>query len=557
MDDANTANWLVVHKQSSIDLKYTLKDNSNEVKNYNNTYIDKGNSEYLNTTLMLPDNYNSSQLSAIGNLSLDIGQKLKIEDFKLNVSLKSQFNEKDKNIIYVGGLKNTTSDFLNLLTKDEKEKANESAVVKQVASPFNKDKKMLLIISDNDSALENAIRLISSNNLINTLNSSSVIVDKNKDVLDIKENNSNNIDLKNLGYGDILLKGPFSQETNFDIDMPKNKVSTSGSKFNLNFRYSKNLDFERSLVTVYVNNTPISSKKLSMANADNDSLEVILPSDVLGKNYYQIKVVFNLELKDFMCVTRDSDNPWAYILDSSFAEFDYKDNNNLNFKYYPYPFINNGEANNLNIVVPKELNSQDLSNIANIVAYMGRDTKYNTGKLKILNDEEFSSENKNGNLIIIGTPSENKALQDINNDLYIRFNKSFTGFENNKKIKFIDDSYSRQLSTIQLIKSPYDKSNNVMIVSSIDKNSLSSSIRYLSDINLAKTMTGDAIVINRDGTIQDLNFKEIKGENDEDNKDKQNDFKIDKEGKIFIGVAGFLFITILISTILLVLKYRK
>ncbi|WGX75588.1 cellulose biosynthesis cyclic di-GMP-binding regulatory protein BcsB [Paraclostridium bifermentans] len=163
---------------------------------------------------------------------------------------------------------------------------------------------------------------------------------------------------------------------------------------NLKFRYAKNLDFERSLVTVYVNDKPISSKKLSLEKADNDTLEVNLPTDVLGKNYYKIKIVFNLELKDLMCVTRDTDNPWAYILDSSFIKFDFKDNNSLNFKSYPYPFIDNQQANDLNVVVSKNLNSSDLSNIANIIGNMGRDAVYNTGNLNVLTDSEFLNTNK-------------------------------------------------------------------------------------------------------------------------------------------------------------------
>ncbi|MDO7204940.1 hypothetical protein Q5M85_13110 [Paraclostridium bifermentans] len=66
----------------------------------------------------------------------------------------------------------------------------------------------------------------------------------------------------------------------------------------------------------------------------------------------------------------------------------------------------------------------------------------------------------------------------------------FSGFENNDKIKFLDDKYSKQLSTIQLINSPYSKSNSAIIVSSLDKNSLSSSVRYLSDNNLTRDLKG-------------------------------------------------------------------
>lgn len=555
-DDSNTANWLVIHKQSDIELNYSLKSNSNEIKDYNSIFTNIGNEEYVDTTFVLPDKYNSNELSSIMNLSLNMGQKLKADNFKLDVKLKSNLKEYNNNIIYVGGTNDTSTDFLNLLSNDEKNQAKNKAVIKQVISPFNKDKRMILIISDNSKALENATKLICNNELLNELNSSSFIIDETKDVSEIKKDTKNKLTLNDLGYNDFLLKGPFSQETNFDVSIPKNKISTAGSILNLKFRYAKNLDFGRSLVTVYVNDRPISSKKLSLEKADNDNLEVNLPTDVLGKNYYKIKVVFNLELKDLMCVTRDTDNPWAYILDSSFIKFDFKDNNSLNFKSYPYPFIDNQQANDINVVVSKNLNSSDLSNIANIIGNMGRDAVYNTGNLNVLTDSEFLNTNKKGNLIVIGTPDDNSILKDINKDLYIKFDKNFSGFENNDKIKFLDDKYSKQLSTIQLINSPYSKSNSAIIVSSLDKNSLSSSVRYLSDNNLTRDLKGDAAVVNRDGGIQDINFKE-NNTKDEEPEDNSTKFKLEKSSLTFILIAGFLFLTVIISAILLILKYRK
>lgn len=555
-DDSNTANWLVIHKQSDIELNYSLKSNSNEIKDYNSIFTNIGNEEYVDTTFVLPDKYNSNELSSIMNLSLNMGQKLKADNFKLDVKLKSNLKEYNNNIIYVGGTNDTSTDFLNLLSNDEKNQAKNKAVIKQVISPFNKDKRMILIISDNSKALENATKLICNNELLNELNSSSFIIDETKDVSEIKKDTKNKLTLNDLGYNDFLLKGSFSQEANFDVSIPKNKISTAGSILNLKFRYAKNLDFGRSLVTVYVNDKPISSKKLSLEKADNDNLEVNLPTDVLGKNYYKIKVVFNLELKDLMCVTRDTDNPWAYILDSSFIKFDFKDNNSLNFKSYPYPFIDNQQANDINVVVSKNLNSSDLSNIANIIGNMGRDAVYNTGNLNVLTDSEFLNTNKKGNLIVIGTPDDNSILKDINKDLYIKFDKNFSGFENNDKIKFLDDKYSKQLSTIQLINSPYSKSNSAIIVSSLDKNSLSSSVRYLSDNNLTRDLKGDAAVVNRDGGIQDINFKE-NNTKDEEPEDNSTKFKLEKSSLTFILIAGFLFLTVIISAILLILKYRK
>ncbi|MEN2257981.1 cellulose biosynthesis cyclic di-GMP-binding regulatory protein BcsB [Paraclostridium benzoelyticum] len=186
-DDSNTANWLVVHKQSDIELKYALKDNSNEIKDYASVFANIGNEAYIDTTFVLPDKYNSNELSSVMNLSLNMGQKLKGDNFKLDVKLKSNLKEYNKNIIYIGGTNDTSTDFLNFLSDDEKNQAKNKAVIKQVISPFNKEKRMILIISDNGKALKNATKLICNNELLNELNSSSFIIDETKDVSDIKK----------------------------------------------------------------------------------------------------------------------------------------------------------------------------------------------------------------------------------------------------------------------------------------------------------------------------------------------------------------------------------
>ncbi|MGY5266367.1 hypothetical protein [Paraclostridium bifermentans] len=85
---------------------------------------------------------------------------------------------------------------------------------------------------------------------------------------------------------------------------------------------------------------------------------------------------------------------------------------------------------------------------------------------------------------------------------------------------------------------------------------MSSSVRYLSDNNLTRDLKGDAAVVNRDGGIQDINFKE-NNTKDEEPEDNSTKFKLEKSSLTFILIAGFLFLTVIISAILLILKYRK
>lgn len=553
-DDANTANWLVIHKESNISVNYNYKEVSNQISEYNNLYMNLDNGSRLNTTILIPDNYSSKELTSGMILSSGIGKNLKNESFKFDFNLYSDFKNKEDNIIYIGKEKNTSKEILNLLTDDEKNKLKENCVIKQTNSIFNKDKKMIIIIADKEELLEKASRLISSDELIKNINIDSMTINKNTNVDDLnKKITSNRVYLKDLGYDNIIEKGPFSQETIIDINVPKNKVVTDGSKVKFNIRYAQNLDFERSLATVYINEIPIGSKKLSKEKSNNDTIELKLPKEVFNYNYYQIKVVFNLELLDLACVTRETDNPWAYISNDSFIDFSYIDNKNLSFKSYPNPFVNNDKFNDLKVVIPDSSSSKDLTNIANIIGYLGRDVKLNNGDFKVLKSSEIKNEDKKSNLIIIGTPKNNQLIKDINKNLNLKFNSDYSGFKSDDNIKFVG-KYASEIASIQLIESPYEKTKATMVISSTTPKDLSLGRTYLSDISLTKELKGDTVVIDRNGHIKDLSYKESSIETNEE----INTHKVlSSQAKIFILVAVFLFITLIISIVFLIIKYRK
>lgn len=558
-DDANTANWLVIHKESNINIQYRYKEINNFLSQYPKIYFNIDDGSRLNTTILMPDNYISSELTSAMIISSDFGKKLKYDSFSFDVKLYSDFKNKDDNVIYIGKGSNTPKEILSLLNDNEKNSLNDNCVLKQVTSSLNKNKKRLFIISNNDELLIKGAKLLTSNDLVNNLTLESVLINKSSDVKDLVQNqNLNKVRLQDLGYENILLKGPFSQETTIDINTPKSKVVTDGSKIRLYVRYAQNLDFERSLMTVYVNEIPIGSKKLYKEKCDDDIFEINLPQEVIGANYYQIKVLFNLNVLDGECVTRDTDNPWAYIANDSFIEFNYDDNKNLSFSSYTYPFIVDGSFNDVKIIVPSNSGSKELTNIASIVTYMGRELNYNYGTLLAIKENEFSDKYKNGNIIAIGTPSDSSIIKDINNNLNLKFNANFNGFDSNNKIKFIG-KYPEEIATVQLITSPYDKSKATMVLTATSSDDLSLGTKVLSDLSVVKNLRGDTIVINKERNIEDLSYN-IKTTNTNDeviNNKEIRKKELSNQTKIFFIIAIFLLITLIASSVLLIKKNKK
>lgn len=552
-DDANTANWLVIHKESNIDVQYSYKSVQNILSQFNNTYLKEDNGSRLTTSILVPDNYSSAELSAGMIFSANFGEKKKYDDFSFEFNTYSNLKNKNDNIIFIGKGTDSPTDILKLFNDNEKSLLNDNCIIKQVESPFNKDSKMLIIMSNDDELLIKGSKLITSNDLIKNLNQSSIVINKNNDINDlVSTEGEGRIYLKDLGYENLIVKGPFTQEIILDLNIPKDKVVAEGSKIKFDIRYAENLDFDRSLMTVYLNDTPIGSKRLYIDKADNDTFEATIPSDLLGKSYYQVKVAFDLNVKDLQCVTRDVDNPWAYIVNTSYIQFDYEDNDELTFSNYPYPFVLDDNFNDLKIIVPDIMTSTDLNNISNIVSFMGRDTKYNLGNIEIIKASEFNKNDNKSNIIIYGTPNTNNILKDINSKLNLKFNDDFSGFESNEKIKFIGE-YSSQIASIQLIKSPYNSDFGAMVITATDNNDLNLAEKYLNDLSLTKSLKGDTVVIDRNGSVEDLYYN-IEEKVDEIANEK---VQISKGGTAFIIVAVGVFITMTIVVIMMIKKYRK
>lgn len=64
------------------------------------------------------------------------------------------------------------------------------------------------------------------------------------------------------------------------------KVLDDGLKIILNLRYFDNLDFEKFLVIVFINDVIVGSKKLDRLYFNNDKLELKIFKDIDNKNYY-------------------------------------------------------------------------------------------------------------------------------------------------------------------------------------------------------------------------------------------------------------------------------
>lgn len=555
-DDSNTGNWMVIHKESYTSIRYTQKNMGNSISEYPYPYAEIEDKFNLDTTMVVPDNMTRGESTAVFNLASEFGKITKNDNLKLNVKLYSEMKSwSEDNIIYIGKPENTAEEILSILSTKEQSLLSSNCIIKQVDSPYNKNKKLMVIIGSNEEDLIKASNLLVENKLSNQVLSSSVIVNKDTNIKinEQQELNLSHLTLKDLGYSDFLLEGAFNQQALFDVKIPKGKILDNGSKIVLNLRYSDNLDFEKSLLTVSINDVVVGSKKLDRSHSNNDKLELKIPKDIENKDYYQVKLAFNLSIKNQNCITRESNNPWAYVLNSSYLDLSTKDKESLSFESYPYPFVKDDEFNDLTIIMPDYSGSQAMTWMSRLGVNLGANINSYKGNINVIRGKEFNDKYKDTNIIVFGVPLNNSVIKMLNDNLNIKFNKSYSTFLSNDKISFIDGS-GKDISAIQLIKSPYNNQKNIMAISSINEKNLYLGMDYLLNKSKVNDLKGDTITIDEYGEVEDLSYnlkinKEVKVSN--------NNISISKTTKAFLIISFITIIVVAVLSMLYIKKYKR
>jgi len=337
------------------------------------------------------------------------------------------------------------------------------------------------------------------------------------------------------------------------IQLPNDRSNANGSQVDLHFNYSKNLNFNRSLVTVYVNNTVIGSKKLTSVKANNDTLTVKLPRNLSLGSSFTIRVAFDLEMRD-QDTSDNSNTPWAQVDPTSKMLVKSERSNDLLFTNYPTLFINNETYDHLAVVIPKALNDNDFKTLTNIFNLVGNFAKSNTGEIQFYNSRPHDSVLKNSNVIVMGTPENNSLIKELNSKLYFKYSPDYERIVSNEKLS-IEKDYGKNIGTAQLLRSPFNDKKGMMVVTGASTNDV-----YLAStqINFQKNIqqyNGDAIVVDMNNAHYGYRFKKNKAI--DQSLAKKQTFNKNSQLIVYLGIALVVIILLGIGTLLVFRKQAR
>ncbi len=502
-DDLNPANWITLHSESYIHIEYEEIPDKIGINDYPYPYLKVSALEPVNCIIAVPDRANNSQITAAMVIAADFGRRVPYNNVDVKVVHYSDIKNIDENtnFIVIGSSADTGDQIFEPIRKELPDLKNR-ALIKEKASPNDTSKRILYLISDNDEMLLTAARSLTLDNLILQMKTDTQFILKN-DVENYEaEKQTDILTLKDLGYEDTILKGIFYQQATYTINLPRNHRLKKDSSIKIPLRYAGALDFDKSSVTVYLNNIPVTNKLLSKDRADNDEITVKIPEEFRDADSLELKLIFYLEPHDFDCKNWRYGDIWALISKDTSFNIPQEVIEDRFFQYYPDMFIKNGTFDDVLLVIPDKVNQNYLTMAANITAFIGHSVS-RVENLSVIKGTEL--ETTHNNIIVIGTPWDNVAIKNLNDKLYIKFDKNFEKFEPSDKIYLLED-YSRGLSSLQLLASPFNSKKHLMVVTAAEEKNLMPTQTYLKDLAFNVQLSGDGLVIDSDGDIYSAYF---------------------------------------------------
>ena len=495
LDDFTDANWVDIRGESYVQVGYALKDDGRRLSYFPYPFITSVDETGSGTYVVVPQAMSGKELEAALTLRAALARKTGGED------LIHLVTENDRPREATGWIVLAEYDHLTPQTRAMADaRANPEALAENgLALLEEQDGVPLLLITSRDpDCLMETVAMLMDEERVGQETGSMALVSKGGIALRRAASAQNmtasgRVTLEALTGRGIQLIGPFHQEAFIYLPYSGGFVLSEASKIALNFRYSKNLDFDRAMITVYWGDVPVASKKLTPENADGDELSFTMPYDVIGTHADSIRIAFELELPELFCTPRMDEMPWAYIAEDSAFYLPVGENTAYQFQLRPYPFERGSVFNDLVVVIPEAMDGVQLQALGQLIAAYGISLNP-YGEITVLRDTEMTDDMKKHHLIVWGTWQDNALVRELNDRLGFAFTEDGSAYRSNSHL-VLSQRYAGEIVTLQLLGSPYEAGRAVLVCSTASRENFRTLSRFLEAEENLWALTGDTALI--------------------------------------------------------------
>lgn len=555
MDDLSDANWLSVSDRSFIQSGYELKAHDRMISYYPYPFISTADKTGKGLTVAVSDTASDKEIAAAMNIAADLGRQTEGKN-EISVARYSDVEKTDaERIILVSEGTNLPEEYRQQLNAEDITLSQESAEVLFIENA--KGAPVLLIASDNGDCLTEAAYMLMDEDRVTQEkgHKAAVAAQSSKAVMAAEEAKGEEADsytVAGLAGDGLSFEGPFHQEQTIYLPFAGNYSLRNDGKIDLKFRYSENLDFNRSLITVYWGNIPIASKKLEKDKANGDEISISIPTDAGQVKTGSVRIAFDLEIPDMVCTLRQDQMPWAYVLGESVFYLPLSGEAELSFDTMPSPFSRKGKMEDVLLVVTDHPTTDELSYYAHLLALYAEELMP-YGRLSVKRCSEFSKSDADYNIITAGTFENNSLLKELNTYMGFPYSGDGSKFVSNEHL-VLSESYAADVAILQLIPSPYADNRSILLTAGITENTLKYADTLVTDEAYRNVFTKDCILVNADAETKA--YRLTADSSQRKMPTLVEGLKENKQSVLFTLVSTSVMLMLLIAVIILLLRIK-
>lgn len=553
VDDYSDANWLSISDVSYVRCGYESKDPDHKIAYYPYPFMSTYNTTGKGLTIAVSDESAPGEVAAAMNIMGDLSSHIKEKNDIQICRLSDLKNTNPNRTILISDYNNLSSEYKDRITESPDTSGNSTVnfVDDSNGNP------LLIITSLDDSSLSEAAFMLMDQSRRRQESGGFAQVEKGSAQLAVNAAKQSdmaalNYTLEDITGNGLMYVGPFHQEKNIYLPVSMGFKLAEGGKIALKFRYSENLDFNRSLITVFWGDIPVASKKLSRDKASGDELTFEMPDDVIGTSASNLKVSFDLEIPDMICSPRQSDMPWAYVSKESTIFLPSATDVTLSFNSKVSPFNRNGTFNDILLLLSDSPTTSELNLLGQAIAMYGNEAKP-YGTITVKRAADFNSEDGDYNIITAGTLKGNAFISRINDSLAFKFSQDGASFVGNEQL-ILSRDYAGKIGIMQLLKSPYSINRGMLVLTGSSEQALQNLQKCLRDLSKREELKKDCVIIDPDMSVTCLQF--IRAEEAKEGPTLAEKMIRNKKSLVFTAISTAAMFLMLIAVVIMLLRIR-
>jgi hypothetical protein len=440
-------------------------------------------------TIVLPDQPTATDLSAAATIAAGLGQKSKgvIDLTAVQAAELTPEIQNNSHLIVLGQPNaNSLLDELDLpLPISDANVQPGQGILQEVVSPWNEFRLVLVVSGLDDEGLAKASNALNRQaNFLGMRGPVAVVID----LLPLAKPTApkiSTVTLADLGYVDEITYGATPKEYSFDFTLPLGWRLEETPIFALKFAHADILDPNESVIDVKFNGMPVSSALLDDSNASEGELLIPLPTHKLknGRNRLEVTVQMRLAGGD-PCLNAADRRAWTVISSASEISLPYDTVNLLpDLGFFPYPFSQNSGFDQTVFVLPDEASSESISQLVQLAARLGSATAAQQIAVEATYAAEVDEAMRdNHHLIVLGRPTQNSLLREINAHLPQPFITNSDLLEPLKvdSVAFLADP-NRAAGLLEIAPSPWDDKFSVLVIAGTTDQGVDLAVQTLLD----------------------------------------------------------------------------